>query len=113
MSWSSSLRFSFSSEMVATAWVTPLSSCETVTRPSTSWERRTIVMDSIESVPACASGLRSGKSWLLSLRALLAWASCLIMNSTGKSVEGVPERDGRGELRAERLPKAAFPGGRL
>ena len=35
------------------------------------------------------------------------------MNSTGKSVEGVPERDGRGELRAESLPKAAFPGGRL
>jgi len=34
------------------------------------------------------------------------------MNSTGKSVEGVPERDGRGELRAEGLPKAAFPGGR-
>ena len=59
MSWSSSLRFSFSSEMVATAWVTPLSSCDMVTRPCTSWERRTIVMDSIGRVPACASGLRS------------------------------------------------------
>jgi len=35
------------------------------------------------------------------------------MNSTGKSVVGVPERHGRGELRAESLPKAAFPGGRL
>jgi len=35
------------------------------------------------------------------------------MNSTGRSVEGVPERDGRGELRAESLPKASFPGGRL
>jgi len=35
------------------------------------------------------------------------------MNSVGWSVEGVPERDGRGELRAESLPKAAFPGGRL
>ena len=35
------------------------------------------------------------------------------MNSMGWSVEGVPERDGRGELRAESLPKAAFPGGRL
>jgi len=70
-------------------------------------------MDSMGRVPACASGLRSGKSWLLSLRALLARASCLIMNSMGKSVEGVPERDGRGELRAESLPKAAFPGGRL
>jgi len=35
------------------------------------------------------------------------------MNSMGKSVEVVPERDGRGELRAESLPKAAFPGGRL
>ena len=44
MSWSSSLRFSFSSEMAATAWVTLLSSCETVTRPWTSWERRTIVI---------------------------------------------------------------------
>ena len=83
MSWSSSLRFSFSPEMVATAWVTPLSSYETVTRPWTSWERRTIVIDSIGRVPACASGLGSGKSRLLSLRALLAWASCLIMNSMG------------------------------
>ena len=35
------------------------------------------------------------------------------MNSMGWSVEGVPERDGRGELRAEILPKAAFPGGRV
>jgi len=35
------------------------------------------------------------------------------MNSMGWSVEGVPERDRRGELRAESLPKAAFPGGRL
>jgi len=35
------------------------------------------------------------------------------MNSIGWSVEGVPERDGRGELRAESLPKASFPGGRL
>jgi len=35
------------------------------------------------------------------------------MNSMGWSVEGVPDRDGRGELRAESLPKAAFPGGRL
>ena len=49
-----------------------LSSCETVTRPWTSWERRTIVMNSMGRVPACASGLRSGKSWLLSMRALLA-----------------------------------------
>jgi len=29
------------------------------------------------------------------------------------SVKGVAERDGRGELRAESLPKASFPGGRL
>jgi len=35
------------------------------------------------------------------------------MNSTEWSVEGVPERDGRGELRAESLPKAAFAGGML
>jgi len=28
-------------------------------------------------------------------------------------VEGVPEHDGRGELRVESLPKALFPGGRL
>ena len=35
------------------------------------------------------------------------------MNSMGWSVEGVPERDGRGELRAQSLPKASFPGGRL
>jgi len=35
------------------------------------------------------------------------------MNSTGWSVEGVPEREGRRKLRAESLPKAAFPGGRL
>ena len=35
------------------------------------------------------------------------------MNTMGGSVEGVPERDGRGELRAESLPKAAFPGGRV
>jgi len=70
-------------------------------------------MDLMGRVPACASGLRSGKSWLLSLRALLAWVSCLIMNSTGKSVEGVPERDGRGDLRAKSLPKAAFPQGEV
>jgi len=37
-------------------------------------------MDSMGRVPACASGLRSGKSWLLSRRARLAWASYLIMN---------------------------------
>jgi len=72
MSWSSSLRFSFFSEMVATAWFTPLSSCETVTRPWTSWERRTIVIDSMGRVQACASVLRSGKSWLPSLRTDLA-----------------------------------------
>jgi len=35
------------------------------------------------------------------------------MNSMGGSVERVPERDGRGKLRAESLQKAAFPGGRL
>ena len=70
-------------------------------------------MDLMGRVPACVSGLRSGKSWLLSRRTLLAGASCLIMNSMGWSVDGVPERDGRGELRAESLPKAAFPGGRL
>jgi len=35
------------------------------------------------------------------------------MNSMGCLVEGVPERDGRGELRAESLLKAVFPGGRL
>ena len=35
------------------------------------------------------------------------------MNSMGSSVESVPEHDGRGELRAESLPKASFPGGRL
>ena len=35
------------------------------------------------------------------------------MNSMGWSVKGVPERDGRGELRAESRPKAGFPGGRL
>ena len=70
-------------------------------------------MDSIGRVPACVSGLRSRKSWVLIRRALLAWASCHIMNSIERSVEGVPERDGRGELRAESLPKARFPGGRL
>ena len=37
-------------------------------------------MDSMGRVPACGSGLRGGKSWLLSRRAHLAWASCLIMN---------------------------------
>jgi len=71
------------------------------------------VLDSMGRVPACVSGLRSGKSSLLSRRALLAWASCLIMNTMGWSVEGVPEPDGRGELRAESLPKAAFHVGRL
>jgi len=35
------------------------------------------------------------------------------MNSMGRSVEGVPERDGRGELRAKRLPRASFPWERL
>jgi len=35
------------------------------------------------------------------------------MNSMGWSVEGVPQHDRRGELRAESLPKATFPGGRL
>jgi len=71
------------------------------------------VVDLKGRVPACVSGLRSGKSWVLSRRALLAWASCLIMNAMGRAVEGVPERDGRGELRAESLPKARFPCGRL
>jgi len=113
MSWSSSVRFSFSSEMVATAWVTPLSSCETVTWPWTSWERKPIGMDLMGRVRACASRLRSGNSWLLSERALLPCACCLIMNSIGRSVEVIPERDGRGELRAESLPKASFHGGRI
>jgi len=35
------------------------------------------------------------------------------MNSMWWSVEGVPEHDGRGELRAESLPKAVFPRGRI
>ena len=35
------------------------------------------------------------------------------MKSMGWSFEGVPVRGGWGEVRAESLPKAAFPGGRL
>jgi len=70
-------------------------------------------MDSMGRVSDCACGLRSGKSCSLSLREFLARASCLIMNSMGWSPVGVPERDGRGELRAASLPKATFPGGRL
>jgi len=31
----------------------------------------------------------------------------------GWSVDGVPERDRRGEVKAESLPKGSFPGGRL
>jgi len=66
------MRYSFSSDMVASALVTPLSSCETVTTPWTSWERRTMVVDSMGRVPACVSELKSGRSWALRWRALLA-----------------------------------------
>ena len=44
-------------------------------------------------------------------RAFLAWASCCAMKASGCSIEGVPNRDGRGELGGDILPKAAFPGG--
>ena len=111
MSWSSSLRFSFSSEMFASALVTPLNSWEMVTRPWTSWERRVIVVPSEGMVPDSVSGAKSGRSWLLRRRALLAWPSCPAMKWRGRYIEGVPDLDGRGELRAERLPKAVFPGG--
>ena len=33
------------------------------------------------------------------------------MKSRGWSIEGVTDLDGRGELSAESLPKAVFPGG--
>jgi len=111
MSWSSSLRLSFSWEMVATAWVTPLSSCETVTRPWTSWERRVIMVDSEGMVLDTVSGLKSGRSWVLRGRALLARASCLAMKWMTWSIEGVPDRHGRGEGSAESLPEVVFPGG--
>jgi len=66
-------------------------------------------MESIGRVLACASGPRSGKSWLLSLKALLAGVSCLIMNWMGWSVEGVPECDAMRAFRAETLPEPSFP----
>jgi len=33
------------------------------------------------------------------------------MKARGCSIEGMPDRDGRGELRAAILPKGGFPGG--
>jgi len=36
-----------------------------------------------------------------------------MMKLMGGSVEGVPERDGKGGIKAESLPKGSFPGGRL
>jgi len=72
MSRSSSLRFSLSSEMVASVWVTRLSSCETVTRPWTSEERRVVTGDSDVIVPASVSGLKPWRSGVLRRRTLLA-----------------------------------------
>jgi len=62
-------------------------------------------------VPNSVSGAKSGRSWLMRRRALLAWASCPAMKSRGRSIERVPDLDRRGELSAESLPKAVLPGG--
>jgi len=72
ISWGSSLRFSFSSEMVASTWLTPLTSCEMVTTPWTSGERRVIIVASEGMVPARVSAVKSERSWVLRRRALLA-----------------------------------------
>ena len=61
----------------------------------------------LDSVSASKSGRFSG----VSRRAHLAWASCSAMKARGCSIEGVPDRDGSEELRADILPKAGFPGG--
>ena len=71
-SWSTSCRFWFSSERVASVWGTPLSSCETVNSLWTSWERWVITQDSKGMVPASVSVLKSGRSWVVRRRALLA-----------------------------------------
>jgi len=41
----------------------------------------------------------------------LAWASCNTMKAIGCTIEGVDDRVGIGEFRADNLPKAGFAGG--
>jgi len=63
---------SFSWEMVASVWVIPLSSCERVTNPRTSWGRREMVVDSGRRVPDSVSASKSGRSCQVRWRAFLA-----------------------------------------
>jgi len=71
---------SFSWEMVASFWVTPLGSCETVTSPLTCWARRQMLVDSGRRVPHSVSGSKSGRSCVVRRLAFLAWASWCTMN---------------------------------
>ena len=61
-SWSSSLMASFSWEMVASFWDTPLSSWEIVTSPLTSWDRRVMALDLVGMVLTSVWALKSGRS---------------------------------------------------
>jgi len=102
---------SFSWEMVVSVWVTPLSSCKMVISPLTSLARSEMVVDSGRRVPDIVSASKSNRSCGVRRRVILAWASCYAMKARGCSIEGVPDRDKRGKLRADILPKAGFPGG--
>jgi len=102
---------SFSWEMVVRVWVNPLNACETVTSPLTSWARREMVVDSGRRGPESVFASKSGRSCEVWRRAFLACVSCCAMKARGCSIEGVPDRDGMGELRADIIRKAGFPGG--
>jgi len=68
-------------------------------------------VDSGRRVPHSVSASKSGRSCEVRRRAFLAWASCCAIKARGCSIEGVPDRDRRGELRADILPKAGVPWG--
>jgi len=69
------------------------------------------VVDAGSRVADTVSVSKSGRSCCVRRRAFLPWASCSTMKASGCSIEGVPDRDGRGEFRADMLPKAGFHGG--
>ena len=87
---------SFSWAMVVSVWVTTLRSCETVTSPLTSGARRVMLVDSGRSVPDSVSASRAGRFCVATQRVFLRCASCCAMTDGGCSIEGMPDRDGRG-----------------
>jgi len=74
--WSSSLSASFSSERDVSFWVTPESSCEMVTTPLTSRERRVRDAASEGISPDSVSWEKSGKSPRFRRRRNLVAESC-------------------------------------